>query len=97
MSSVATGRILQGDVIGHLAKIPAASVDLSFWSPPYFVGKSYERDWTFAEWCGLLRDVIRGFRLLLVSTHDTPSGESGKSPRVVTEAYSPQLEKFCVA
>ena len=59
MSSVATGRILQGDVIGHLAKIPATSVDLSFWSPPYFVGKSYERDWTFEEWCDLLRDVIQ--------------------------------------
>ena len=30
-----------------MAEMPAESIDLSFWSPPYFVGKSYERDLDF--------------------------------------------------
>ena len=34
------------------------SVSLSFWSPPYFVGKSYERDMTFEEWQELIRETI---------------------------------------
>ena len=52
-------RILIGDARDRLAEIPTASIDLSFWSPPYFVGKSYERDWAFDDWRSLLRDVIR--------------------------------------
>jgi DNA modification methylase len=35
------------------------SIDLSFWSPPYFVGKSYERDLSFDDWQSLLSEVIR--------------------------------------
>ena len=41
-----------------LQRIAHESVALSFWSPPYFVGKSYERDLSFEEWQSLLRDVI---------------------------------------
>ena len=54
-----TNQILLGDARLHLAKFRSASIDLSFWSPPYFVGKSYEEDWSFDEWSSLLRDVIR--------------------------------------
>ena len=54
----ACGRILTGDARRHLAKLPAASIDLSFWSPPYYVGKSYERHLSFDGWCSLLREVI---------------------------------------
>ena len=42
-----TSRIFQGDSKFCLAIIPGNSVDLSFWSPPYHVGKSYELQWTF--------------------------------------------------
>lgn len=52
-------RIVTGDARCHLAKLPAGCVDLSFWSPPYYVGKSYERHLSFDDWRGLLRDVIR--------------------------------------
>ena len=31
---------------------------MSFWSPPYYVGKSYEKDLTFEDWQQLLREVI---------------------------------------
>ena len=54
----ASNQILLGDARLHLAEIRKASIDLSFWSPPYFVGKSYEEHWSFNEWCDLLRDVI---------------------------------------
>ena len=52
-------RILAGDARRRLKELADASIDLSFWSPPYFVGKSYERDWAFDDWCDLLREVIR--------------------------------------
>ncbi len=52
-------RIVTGDARRHLAKLPDGCVDLSFWSPPYYVGKSYERHLSFDDWRGLLRDVIR--------------------------------------
>ena len=31
---------------------------LSFWSPPYFVGKSYEKELTFCEWQDLISETI---------------------------------------
>lgn len=57
-ASIANGDIVQGDARALLAEIPPNSIDLSFWSPPYYVGKSYERDLTFGEWQTLLSDVI---------------------------------------
>ncbi|MYG93767.1 MAG: site-specific DNA-methyltransferase [Acidimicrobiia bacterium] len=41
-----------------MERIDAASVDLSFWSPPYFVGKSYEAHLDFDGWQLLIADVI---------------------------------------
>jgi DNA modification methylase len=47
-----------GDARDLLPQIERDSVALSVWSPPYHVGKSYEKDMTFDEWQNLLRDVI---------------------------------------
>ena len=47
-----------GDVRTMLKLVRPESVSLSFWSPPYFVGKSYERDMTFEEWQELIRETI---------------------------------------
>ena len=41
--------ILQGDSRVLLPQFPKNSVDLSFWSPPYRVGKSYEQGLTFGQ------------------------------------------------
>ncbi len=49
----------EGDARELLTRIPADSVSLSVWSPPYFVGKSYEADLTFTEWKALLAEVVR--------------------------------------
>ena len=53
-----TNRVLVGDARTHLARLPAESVDLSFWSPPYFVGKTYEQHLGFEDWKTLLKGVV---------------------------------------
>ena len=47
-----------GDAREMLKRIRPDSVALSFWSPPYFVGKSYEKSLTFERWRSLIREVI---------------------------------------
>ncbi|MEK5771634.1 DNA methyltransferase [Acinetobacter variabilis] len=39
--------------------IDEESVALSFWSPPYFVGKNYEKEYTFDSWQLMLKEVIQ--------------------------------------
>lgn len=51
-------RIHVGDARKILRTLPVDSVDLSFWSPPYYVGKSYERGMTLADWQEMIREVI---------------------------------------
>ena len=51
-------QIVAGDSRVELERIEEGSVDLSFWSPPYHVGKSYEQDVTLEDWKKLIRQVI---------------------------------------
>ncbi|WP_214658548.1 DNA methyltransferase, partial [Vibrio anguillarum] len=53
-----TNDIHCGDSADLMNQIEPNSVALSFWSPPYFVGKEYEKDATFDSWQQLLRNVI---------------------------------------
>lgn len=53
-------RIVLGDAREAMADIPEGSVDLCFWSPPYFVGKSYEKHLDFEGWQGLVDGAVRG-------------------------------------
>ena len=53
------GEIYQGDARSLLGTVRPDSVALSVWSPPYFVGKSYERELSFEDWVSLLRSVVR--------------------------------------
>ena len=41
-----------------MRRMAPESVALSFWSPPYFVGKNYEKDETYESWQAMLREVI---------------------------------------
>lgn len=50
--------IYHGDSRNLLNRIEKNSIALSVWSPPYFVGKEYEKDLSFDDWKSLLRDVI---------------------------------------
>jgi len=56
--SITPNSIYLGDNRKLLPLIEKESIALSVWSPPYFVGKSYEKDMTFEEWKDLLREVI---------------------------------------
>lgn len=51
-------RIVTGDAQEILPSLPRESVDLSFWSPPYYVGKSYEQHLSFQEWQDVIRAVV---------------------------------------
>jgi site-specific DNA-methyltransferase (adenine-specific) len=50
--------IYEGDARLLLPKIEPNSISVSVWSPPYFVGKSYEAEMSFDEWKDMLREVI---------------------------------------
>jgi len=47
-----------GDCRTLIDRIAPDSVALSIWSPPYFVGKDYEKHLSYAEWVELLQTVI---------------------------------------
>lgn len=49
----------QGDAKKLLKKIKPGSIALSVWSPPYFVGKSYEQNLSYKDWRKLLTTVVK--------------------------------------
>lgn len=51
--------VYHGDARIMLPMICPNSIAVSIWSPPYFVGKTYEQGWTFDEWKALLEEVIK--------------------------------------
>ena len=55
-----------GDSRELMRQIAPESVAVSFWSPPYHVGKEYERGMTFEQWQELLRDVIQAHASVLI-------------------------------
>lgn len=57
--SLATNEIHHGDARKLLRQIEPDSIACSVWSPPYHVGKDYERDQSYEDWIRLLKKVIR--------------------------------------
>ncbi len=57
--SLAINDIYLGDARDLLPQIEPNSVACSLWSPPYHVGKEYERDMSYEDWANLLKEVIR--------------------------------------
>ncbi|MBW4569082.1 MAG: site-specific DNA-methyltransferase [Tolypothrix carrinoi HA7290-LM1] len=62
---LAINKIHLGDARDLLAKVELNSIACSVWSPPYFVGKQYEKYLSYEEWISLLRAVIRHHQFLL--------------------------------
>ena len=56
--SLAINQIHLGDACALLPQIEPNSVACSIWSPPYHVGKEYEKDMSYDEWARLLKQVI---------------------------------------
>jgi DNA modification methylase len=48
-----------GNALELLSEIEPGSISCSVWSPPYHLGKDYEKDQSFEQWTKLLEDVIR--------------------------------------
>lgn len=51
--------IYTGDSVELMKEIEKGSISLSIWSPPYHVGKEYEKGQTYEEWCNMLKQVIK--------------------------------------
>lgn len=58
-------RIYQGSAPDLLQGIDENSISLSVWSPPYFVGKEYEKHLSYEGWVTLLRDTISAHYAIL--------------------------------
>jgi DNA modification methylase len=87
--------IYHGDSRLLLKKIEPGSIALSIWSPPYYVGKDYEKDFTFEGWKSLLQEVIRshypiikpgGF--LAINIADILCFKDESMPRIMAENIS---------
>lgn len=58
IAAIPINRILTGDAVESLASLPKESVDLSFGSSPYHMGKTYKKLLDFAGSENLLSGVI---------------------------------------
>jgi site-specific DNA-methyltransferase (adenine-specific) len=85
--------IHDGNASELLQRIEANSIAVSVWSPPYFVGKNYEKHLTFESWQNLLKNVITnhfpiikpgGF--LAVNIADILVFKDGNMPRIQADA-----------
>jgi site-specific DNA-methyltransferase (adenine-specific) len=90
-----------GDTRKLLPLIEAGSIACSIWSPPYFVGKSYEAYLkSYEEWSRLLQEVIRlhfavlkagGF--LVINIADILCFQDESMPRIQAENISQRRSK----
>ena len=94
-AALACNAIYQGDARELVRRIEPESVALSFWSPPYFVGKSYETHLTYEEWCALLCTVIQGHASILkagafmaINIADILCFADASVPRIQAESVS---------
>lgn len=57
--SLTINQIYLGDARELLTQVAPDSIACSFWSPPYHLGKQYEKDMSYEDWVAMLREVIR--------------------------------------
>lgn len=90
MPKVEANNIYLGDSCELLKQIEANSVSLSFWSPPYFLGKEYEEGESYESWQSMLKTVItEHFRILkpggflVINIADILSFEDKNMPKIM--------------
>lgn len=90
-----------GDSCQLLKQIEANSISLSFWSPPYFLGKDYEQGVSYDQWQTMLEEVIKlhytilkpgGF--MVINIADILAFQDEKMPRI--QADNPSNKKCAV-
>lgn len=101
MIVLSPNEIYQGDARELLERVRPESVSLSFWSPPYFVGKSYETELDFPAWSSLLRETIAGHfpviapgGFLAVNIADILAFEDPDMPRIQADNVSAKKVKI---
>ena len=87
---------LCGDCRLVMSELESASVSLSVWSPPYCVGKEYERGVSYDEWANMLSDVLHAHTRILkpggfcaVNIGDILCYQDPEMPRI--QASKPRL------
>ena len=90
-----------GDSRELMPLIEPNSLALSFWSPPYFLGKDYEQGVTYEEWQQMLKDVISlHFNILkpggfmVINIADILAFQDEQMPRI--QADNPSNKKCSV-
>ena len=88
-------QIFEGDARAIADHLSPQSVALSVWSPPYHVGKDYERDLSYPEWKNLLRRTVEAHRTVLkpggflaVNIADILCFKDESLPRIMAENIS---------
>jgi site-specific DNA-methyltransferase (adenine-specific) len=87
--------IYLGDSQELLKCIEPNSISLSVWSPPYYVGKTYERDLKYEDWISLLKNVIelhytilKPGAFLAINIADILCFQDENMPRIMAENVS---------
>lgn len=82
--------IYLGDSRLLLREIESDSISLSFWSPPYFLGKEYEKGELYESWQNMLKTVIKEhYRILkpggflVINIADILSFEDSNMPKIM--------------
>ena len=95
MEYLDANRIYCGDARNLLAKIRPNTIALSAWSPPYHVGKDYEKTMTYDAWTALLSEVIKAhFNILqpggflAINIADILCFKDNSLPKVMAENVS---------
>jgi DNA modification methylase len=65
MEYLKVNRIYHGRSEEKMLEIEPNSIALSFWSPPYFVGREYEKGETYDTWQAMLKKVIENHAIVL--------------------------------
>ena len=90
MAKIKNNNIYLGDSCQLLKDIVPESIALSFWSPPYFLGKEYEKGESYESWQHMLQTVIKEhYRILkpggflVINIADILSFEDSKMPKIM--------------
>ena len=88
-------KIYCGDARKLLKQIEPNSVALSIWSPPYFVGKSYEEALSFEDWRNLIGQaislhftIIKPGGFLVINSADILAFSDEQMPRIQADNIS---------
>jgi DNA modification methylase len=94
------GKVHNGDAVELMKRLAPASIDVSIWSPPYHVGKSYEEGQNLEQWKQMLSGTIAGHfaalkagAFLVINIADILCFADESLPRIQAEVVSLRKSK----